>query len=247
MSNFILRRTLILSLLFTSVSSLAGDHDRRLIYRNEILYDRDHWALATLTPADPIFVARVMSHETSFVIILNPTDARGYRAVVALEDRDMASTLNRPFTLKERLGLNAVLATCQNIYEGFHLIAQAEVLGNNAHVFDPVLRKTLMGQEHEPAFLHGHVVGRGDPLHEYIPGVALRGPNPGEIFEHRGQKIRWTAAEIEIVRGALAEQFWLRRFELEKYGIFVGDLAPFSASGLPSGCDNSLMHGKGTR
>ena len=52
-------------------------------------------------------------------------------------------------------------------------------------------RYTTIGTKNEPNFLHGHVVGRGDPEHDYIQGVPLLGPVPGESFDLVRGKEKW--------------------------------------------------------
>ncbi len=81
-------------------------------------------------------------------------------------------------------------------YEKLGLIAQIEVLGNNAHAFDAQSCATLVGSAQEPSMLHGHVLGRGNPSHDYIRGVSLKGPRPGEIFKLRGNSVKELLREV---------------------------------------------------
>lgn len=44
----------------------------------------------------------------------------------------------------------------------------------------------IIGTINEPGMLHAHIMGRGDPAHAYIGNLILGGPNPGEMFNLRG-------------------------------------------------------------
>ena len=169
-------------------------------------YPRTHWAMNFPKKGDNNFVARFRVGESRVSVTMNCTDCRGYRTLVAIVDPDMSKVVNRVYTFSERMALQQVLAIVAQAYEGLGLISQVKVAGNNAHVFDESRCEIVLGTPVEPLFLHGHVIGRGDPSHEYVAGVPLKGPAPGEIFNMRDGKETWNAADRETIAQALADQ-----------------------------------------
>lgn len=88
----------------------------------------------------------------------------------------------------EQRALNDVASVMTKVYEKIGVIPQFSQLGNNSHHFNPESRVTHVGDDEEPSLLHLHMWGRGDPEMEYIPGVPLRGLEPGLMFDLRTKK-----------------------------------------------------------
>lgn len=166
----------------------------------------NHWAVTPLFSTDDHFVYHcVVNGRFTLQVKLNPTDSRAYRSIVFLMDpKNPRATLNRKYTLEERMALHTVLALTASVYESLGLIAQVEVAGNNSHSFDTSTGVTTVGKL-EPSFLHGHVLGRGNPQASYIANVPLRGPAPGELFNMREGKTKWSADEQVLVARRLRQ------------------------------------------
>ncbi len=171
-------------------------------------YESSHWAMKRTTAQDANFIAVGRFGDSEYTIYLNPTDSRGYRSIVSLSDTtDLSMGYNRDYTTHERIGLNLLIALVTEIYAKIGLEAQSAVAGNNSHSFDPETGITYIGSPKEPSMLHGHVMGRGNPSGEYVDGVPLGGPQPGELFDMRGitnipgnnSKTKWKAGEMEKV------------------------------------------------
>lgn len=94
-------------------------------------YESTHWAVRSWSVEDPEFIAFVSFNKVSFLVKANPTDMKGYRYIVVLyKEEDMSSTLNRDYSLKERVALQTVLAIVSQVYEDRGLISQISA-GNN--------------------------------------------------------------------------------------------------------------------
>lgn len=158
----------------------------KLVY-NQITYDKNHWSLKV----DEEYVIRyVTENNYNFVIMCNPTDCRGYRILVKYLD----TNFNRKYTNEERKALLNVTSNVCTILERFDLITQIEVAGNNSHYFKDGI--TYVGTEKEPCMLHSHIICRGNPNHNYIGNVSLRGPEPGHLFNMREGKIPWSPQDL---------------------------------------------------
>jgi hypothetical protein len=158
--------------------------------------------------------------ESHMMVKLNPSDARGYRALVVLVTPsavDMPGTLNRPYSLGEKQALYRALALVAHVYESLGLVAQTEVAGNNAHSWTD--GKLVLGTPSEPIMLHGHVLGRGDPGRAYVPGLPdfhLGGPPPGRLFNMRGdgsdagntRKEKWPLGAMPVLATHLRRLLW---------------------------------------
>ena len=189
----------------------------KLSYESKLVYDPSHWALHYLTSKDKVFVAHFQHQEMEAVLKLNATDSRGYRGIITMVSQDMTTTLNRPSTLREKLFIQKVAALVLQAYEGLGLLAQMEIAGNNSHEFDSATGVTHVGTKKEPTMLHVHLIGRGDPTYEFVRGVPLRGPCPGQLFNMRGDgsddgnktKTKWSLGEVDemfLVKSALKAQ-----------------------------------------
>ena len=73
--------------------------------------------------------------------------------------------------------------------------------------------------------LHRHIFGRGNPKEEYIQGVKLDGPEPGEIFDMRAKtlnvpgndsKIKWKKEDVEKVANKLRQELTKAKKTFEK-------------------------------
>jgi hypothetical protein len=193
-------------------------------------YADGHFALATGDKGEAWYVATVRCGEHRYMVKLNPSDARGLRAIVVLQGVDMRQTLNRPYTLCEKQGLGAVLMWVAHAYDRLGMCAQMEIAGNNAHSFESAAvggggggggeeekKKNaahfVIGNAKEPGMLHGHVIGRADPSAR-LPGMqnSIGGPPPGCLFNMRGDgadegnrsKTLWTGADMRLFAAQLA-------------------------------------------
>ncbi|KTD11831.1 hypothetical protein Lgra_1289 [Legionella gratiana] len=153
-------------------------------------YSPSHWSI-DFTRAGTSVATFNVRNKYHFSVILNPTDCQGYRSIIRYLNEDsssLSSAFNRTYTLSEQRALNDVTAIMTKVYEKLGVIAQFSQLGNNSHHFDPNTRVVHVGDDEEPSLLHLHMWGRGDPEMEYIPGVPLRGPKPGLMFDLRAKK-----------------------------------------------------------
>ncbi len=151
-------------------------------------YPADHWSMIPAQLEDPKMIALATFENLHYAFFINPTDSRGYRCIVRLIDNeDMPTTFNREFTPMEHLGLAVIAEQAERAMRLITPLAQVFKLGNNAHGFDEPSQTILIGNEHEPCILHSHVLGRGNPEVEYIPGIKLGGPPPGTIFDIGGR------------------------------------------------------------
>lgn len=174
---------------------------------SENKYDCTHWAVRRWSVEDPEFIAFVSFNGVRFLVKANPTDMRGYRYIVVLyNETDMLSTLNRNYSLKERIALLTVLGIVSQIFEDRGLIAQINVAGNNSQ---SATNDTLkLGNEKEPSMLHGHGFGRGILGHSYFPDAPLTGPEVGSEFLLRADKKPWTSkALISVVESMRSDLF----------------------------------------
>lgn len=151
-------------------------------------YADNHWALEPCRLDDPKMIALGRYGELQYATYINPTDSRGYRCIARLiNNSDMHATLNREFSPDEHFGLALITDLVEQTMRTITPLAQSFKLGNNSHQFDPKKQTIQIGHEHEPCFLHSHILGRGNPSVEYIPGVRLGGPPPGIIFDIGGK------------------------------------------------------------
>ena len=188
-----------------------------VLYAN-IAYPTDHWALKRPSPEDKNFVAEFLYDGNTMDLVrigvkMNPSDSRGYRAIVVLVHNNMASTLNRPYTSDEVVALNLVLAIVSQAYATLGCLIQVEIAGNNSQSYDPITQTVIAGKSNEPSMLHGHLIVRGKIGHQYVEGVPLLGPVLGELFNMRGdsknspgneKKEPWLPGQIEKVASAVA-------------------------------------------
>lgn len=188
---------------------------------------QNHWALRPLTSSDPHFVmTAVVNKKHTVQVAVNPTDSRGYRTIVALTDLSCPrAVLNRPFTLSEQtavLQMLGVVSHCFSLTTG--LVAQIEVAGNNAHSIDAETGLVSIGVGDEPSALHGHVICRGDPHHNYIGDLSLGGPPAGELFNMREGKRPWGSNEEKAQHNMAVVREWLRQQLIEMLALIgVGD------------------------
>jgi hypothetical protein len=190
----------------------------------KFIYPENHFALSNGSKGEEFVIARyryrccVTLREAHYLVKVNPSDRREYRSLVVLitsDQKDMETTLNRPYSLLEKQGLFYLLSLVGHAYNELDLEAQIEVAGNNAHDFKDGF--FTLGKKNEPLMLHGHVIGRGDPSHEYITGIKLGGPSPGSLFNMRGDsfspsdigncsKEKWLPGEIRTFAAILERE-----------------------------------------
>ncbi|MDR3443292.1 MAG: hypothetical protein P4L65_09760 [Legionella sp.] len=172
-------------------------------------YSADHWANDNTKDGTCIgFVT--FNNIQIYALKLNPTDRRGYRALVTLigeDNTNIQTTFNRQYTTAEQRGLSEVTAFVIEIFKKMGLpIVQTAQAGNNSQSLDES-GVTHIGNLKEPSMLHTHIWGRGNPAQEYIPGVPLDGPKPGEMFDMMAKtpsvagnqkKVSWDPKLLEI-------------------------------------------------
>ena len=200
----------------------------KVFYSGE--YAHNHWAMQPCFLSQPNMVALATFKECEYAAYLHPTDKRGCRLIVVLKcDADMPSTFNREYNSQERIGLGLVVQLMQEVYSAIFPIAQAVNAGNNAQQFDKDKGLTLLGTPNEPLRLNAHVFGRGNPNEQYIKGVKLDGPEPGEIFNLRadGQEpgndrpIPWTRTQTRQTVAALKLQINRKKVHYENESLII--------------------------
>lgn len=172
-------------------------------------YSADHWANDNTKDGTCIGFVQ-FNNKQIYALKLNPTDRRGYRALVTLigeDNTDIQTTFNRQYTTAEQRGLSEVTAFVIEIFKKMGLpIVQTAQAGNNSQSLDES-GVTHIGNSKEPSMLHTHIWGRGNPAQEYIPGVPLDGPKPGEMFDMMAKtpsvagnqkKVPWEPKQLEI-------------------------------------------------
>lgn len=188
-----------------------------IIYYPVSEYKRDHWALQFPKPTDENFIVILKLDNVLINIKLNSSDARGYRTIVTIVAEDMASTLNRAYTNKEKRALQTVLGLVSEAYENAGCpIVQQQVAGNNSQSLTKD-GKIQIGNAREPNMLHGHIIIRGNPKNAYIGNVILNGPEPNILFNMRGDgteegnksKIKWNPGEMNTIATTILEQIKL--------------------------------------
>jgi hypothetical protein len=214
----------------TLATTGAVDHSANKVYYTGE-YSSDHWAMQPYLLADPKVVALAYHADCEYAVYVNPTDKRGYRCIARfIKNGNMASTVNREYTSRERIGLGLVVQLVADVYSRIVPIAQTAVAGNNAHKFDKETGITFLGHPGEPNFLHGHIFGRGNPDGEYVDGVKLGGPTPGEIFDMRAKtpgvpgndaKAKWGEGEMEKVVTRIRTEIERVKSEYEAQGLTV--------------------------
>lgn len=170
------------------------------------IYPRDHWALQPYRMEDPKVITLANYKDSEYAVYANPTDKRGCRCIVRfINNQDMTSTINREYTHQEQHGLLLVAELVEKAFLQIFPIVQTFKAGNNSHKFDLETRTIHIGKPEEPSFLHLHIIGRGDPEAEYIPGIKLDGPVPGLNFDMMGKtvdedgndrKIKWEDGDM---------------------------------------------------
>eukprot|EP01083_Nonionella_stella_P163517 538434_1 len=188
-------------------------------------------------------------------LMLAPLTRNGYRLLVRLmptSNKAMSRTFNRKYTKLELKGLYVVASQVANMLTDEGLLGQVYVLGNNSHSFDEQSGKTVLGQVVEPSFLHLHIVFRGNPQYEYISGIKLEGPYPGNALvvksryddkstlDKTAQKIAWKQEEIPI---ALAYfQSKIKRLQSDFDLQMIDNTKPFDMETYVALIDGSQSH-----
>ena len=183
-SNEFRRTSLLFAVSFVSAYLFSADFE---------YYDGPttaEWALKKISLADAKVFAKFLyekdgkSHK--YYGYLNPTDSRGLRSIVCLNEDKVLSAYNRSYTSGEQTGLLLAAGLIRQIYEEKFGIAQLTMAGNNAHKFNNETGKTIIGRADEPHMLHIHIWARSDPSLPVADGV-IGGPKPGLVFDMRGQ------------------------------------------------------------
>ena len=176
-------------------------------------YPEDRWSREYKKPNMECWIADVIKNDICFQIFCNPTDKRGYRIIISIADEETKnmSTFNRKYSYNETIMLTHLLGVMKYVFSEFGLEGQVQIAGNNSQFLH---RNTMyFGDIKEPSMLHGHIIGRGDPTYEYIGDVPLDGPQPGELFNMRGDvdetdignknKVRWASSKQMLTISSL--------------------------------------------
>ena len=205
-----------------SSTQAVGPSAKTVYYAGE--YPSGHWAVQPYRLEDPNVVALARYGNKEYAFYVNPTDRRGYRSIVRfINNDDMTTTINREYSREEHFGLSLVVQLVKQVYRQIQIpIVQTAEAGNNAHKFDSATRITYLGHPKEPSFLHCHIIGRGDPLTEYIDGVTLEGPEPGAEFDMSNDtKVKWAEGQMQQVVGRLKSEIESIKQDYEALGLTV--------------------------
>ena len=143
---------------------------------------KDHWALNLDSKYG---VAILQTEEMKVVwITINPIDRRGYRLIIRYAPLDIIPSLNRKWTTDEFNCIFSIASVFTKFYYELGLLPQIFFAGNNA--MEMKHEEIIIGQK-EPAFLHLHILGRGNPKAKYIDGTELGGTPIGEEFNIKGE------------------------------------------------------------
>lgn len=182
-------------------------------YNDHIIYPADHWALDN-TKEGTCIAFITFKNEYKYAVKLNPTDRRGYRALITYVGQagsEIQKSFNRPYSALEQKGLSEATAFMIQIFKQIVTlddvlpIIQTAQAGNNSQSLDSN-GVTQIGNQSEPSMLHMHIWGRGNPKQEYIAGVPLEGPEPGKMFDMMAKtpdvpgnnaKVKWDAKQLE--------------------------------------------------
>lgn len=227
----------------------------------EYKYDESHWAVDNLSSGTCLAFVK-FRNKYNYVMKLNPSDCRGYRSLMCFigdDTTDIQHAFNREYTVAEQRGLSDVTIIMTEVYKKLGLaIVQTIQAGNNAHSLLPS-GVVQIGSEAEPNLLHTHMWARGNPEQEYILGIPLRGPNPGNVFEMKAKnpnvpslvpsdKIRWKPKELEqallVMKSILHDYCCSSEFQEEFGGILTIDICqsnkPLEKPAVSAG--ESLLH-----
>jgi hypothetical protein len=136
------------------------------------------------------------------MILINPTDCRGYRLIVNLWNKDDPKlTLNRPWSIEEMDVVMFAGAMLMQFMASIGCYPQLYFAGNNCVEAVSDGSCNYIAGIKEPAMLHFHVLGRGIDGVEYIDSIPLIQPGLGEEVNLKGQgsiengmqKIPWNA------------------------------------------------------
>ncbi|KAJ3131217.1 hypothetical protein HK100_006625 [Physocladia obscura] len=205
------------------VSNPPGTVNEPILYHPISAYPANHWALHVQSESDPHFIGHIHVDSLVYVVYANPTDSTCLRLIVALADlTDMRTTLNRTYSEDEECGLALVAARVRvQMQVQFGLIVQVMVLGNNAHGLNHDGR-ICIGNNHEPGFLHAHLISRGNPERVYAGTDPIGGPALGKLFVME-QKQLWSESHlrcfVEDMRECLKE--FTRREVLPRSFYFI--------------------------
>lgn len=137
---------------------------------------------------------------------LMPDDRRGYRTQMFITYPDMHE-IPRLNALRKRSSMHTCLALMSEVYSQMGLTPQTFGTGNGCHV-----------------------VGRGDPNHEYVKGLRLNGPFIEHAFDLKGDPkkrkqgnacIEWSDADMEKMKDALQQGI---HNVLEKNSVFMENI-----------------------
>ena len=150
------------------------------------------------------------SHEIT--VALMPSDRRGYRTHMFITHPDIA----RPYSFREKSSLHTCLGVMSEVYAEMGLLPQT-------FVSEDATRSPVKS-------LTGHVVGRGDPNHEYVKGLRLNGPFIEHAFDLKGDPkkrkqgnacIEWSDADMIKMTDALSQSI---NNVLKKNSVFMENI-----------------------
>lgn len=169
----------------------------------------DHWSIKWKDDFTiGLFSVEVQNEVCKVLLKLNPTDCRGYRLIAQLAHEDMRGTLNRLWTEREMTAVFRIGALVSQFFFKVGIFPQIFFAGNNAMEMKD--NQLLIGRK-EPAMMHIHILGRGDPNKAYISNIKLNTPAVGEEFNLKGEgkeeehlkKVPWTPEQRDSFKEAL--------------------------------------------
>eukprot|EP00756_Hemistasia_phaeocysticola_P055187 Hpha_TRINITY_DN31102_c0_g1::TRINITY_DN31102_c0_g1_i1::g.33099::m.33099 len=163
-------------------------------------YPQNHWSREAMPATDAkrfIAVLEVSDGDgDKHQVLVLLKSAEGYTTVCALTDRaDPISMMNRVPTQQQYEAVSLAASQVAAAFLRLGVYPQMELLGNNSHTFNDATGQLELGNEKEPFTPHFHVTGRGDPKHEYIAGVPLRGLRPYTVMVPRARTEAWGSQE----------------------------------------------------
>eukprot|EP00466_Bigelowiella_natans_P000688 jgi/Bigna1/46066/estExt_Genewise1.C_10474 len=173
------------------------------------IYPPTHWCRTVMPATSERFIAVLKVTDDSACsreVLVLLKSAEGYATVCALTDRKNPTQIfNRVPSQQEYEAVSMAASQVAAAFLRLGIYPQMELLGNNSHYFNEAKGVLELGNTKEPYSPHFHVYGRGDPKHEYVKGVPLRGSTPYKVMIPRNRAEKFEKGEAVKVAIALAQ------------------------------------------
>lgn len=192
----------------------------KIPFHSEFSLPNDHFAIKHDTN---FTIGYVRQEGLCAVILINPTDCRGYRLIVQLWDETSPqSTFNRQWSMEEFAIVMYAGSILMQFFASIGCYPQLYFAGNNAlelanintfsSSLSPEPNQYVAGKK-EPAMLHIHVLGRGATGVKYVCGIPLQQPELGEEFNLKGHgevergtiKVAWLEEDLANYKCTLVD------------------------------------------